>query len=727
MTVYDASTLLGCDNKISPLQYPVARRDESVVETHHGVEVNDVYRWLEDPDAEETQKYVDQQNKISQPFLEGCEAWKKINEKFTKLWNYETYYCPVKHGKYYYFEKNTGLQNQDVMYQQDALDAEPRLFFDPNALSEDGTIALVEKSFSEDGQYMAYGLSANGSDWFKIHIRNVETGKDLEDVLEKVKFSEISWTKDNRGFFYCCYPHQEGVTDGSETQMNENQKLYYHYLGQPQEKDVLIAEFPEEPTWQFQTVVSDCGKYLVMLISKECRDNLIYYANLEPEADITSKLPIKKIIEKFECDYEYITNNGSKMYFRTNKNASNYRIIMIDFENPREENWQTLIPEHATDVLDAVRCVNEDKLIIHYLHDVKSVLQLHSLQSGELLHKFQLDMGSIVGLTGKRKSSELFYQFSSFLTPGIIYHYDFKWNNFTAKVLREIKINLEGYSPSNYKVEQVFYESKDATKIPMFVVYKNSNSEKKTPRPCFLYGYGGFNCSIYPSFSVKDVMFLDTFDGVIAYPNIRGGGEYGEKWHNAGRLLNKQNVFNDFQAAAEFLIANNYTTKDRLVIQGASNGGLLIGACINQRPDLFGAAIAEVGVMDMLRFHKFTIGYAWCSDFGNLDEKEHFENLIKYSPLHNVHTPKSPSEEYPSTLVLTADHDDRVSPLHSLKFIAALHEAVRNSEYQKNPILLRVYSNAGHGSGKPTSKIIEENADIFTFMLRSLNIDKVHL
>ncbi|XP_061392708.1 prolyl endopeptidase-like [Musca vetustissima] len=728
MTADTPTKLLDSETKISPLKYPVARRDESVVETHHGVEIKDVYRWLEDPDSEETKKYVEEQNKISQPFLEGCDQWKKINEKFTKVWNYETYDCPLKHGKYYYFQRNTGLQNQHVLYRQESLTAEPELFFDPNALSSDGTIALVKKSFSEDGRYMGYGLSANGSDWFKIHIRDVETGKDLEEVLEKVKFSEISWTKDSKGFFYCSFPHQEGVTDGSETQSNENQKLYYHHLGQPQEKDVLIAEFPEEPTWQFQTVVSDCGKYLIMLITKDCRDNIVYYADLEPGKEINTKFEAKKIVEKFESDYEYITNIGSKMYFRTNKDASNYRVVMIDFENPALENWQTIIVEHPTDVLDAVHCVNENMLVLHYLHDAKSVLQVNSLESGEMLHKFDLEMGSVVEIKAKKHQTEFFYRFSSFLTPGIIYHYDFKWDNFTPKVLREIKLNLEGFTPAKYKVEQVFYESKDKTKIPMFIVYQNTQAgEKRTPRPCFLYGYGGFNCSMYPSFGVMDVMFLDTFDGVVAYPNLRGGGEYGEKWHNAGRLLNKQNVFDDFQAAAEYLIANNYTTKDRLVIQGGSNGGLLVAACINQRPDLFGAAVAEVGVMDMLRFHKFTIGHYWCSDYGNPDEKEHFENVLKYSPLHNVHTPTTEKEEYPATLVLTADHDDRVSPLHSLKFVAALQEAVRHSKYQKNPIFLRVYSNAGHGAGKPTSKIIEEVSDILTFMLRSLNIDKVNL
>ncbi|XP_058987087.1 prolyl endopeptidase-like [Musca domestica] len=727
MSSESSNNLEGCDVKVSNLKYPVARKDESVVETHHGVEIKDVYRWLEDPDSEETKKFIEEQNKISQPFLESCDARPKISEKLTKLWNFEKYGCPMKYGKYYYFHKNTGLQNQSAIYQQDSLDGEPRLFFDPNALSSDGTIALVKKSFSHDGKYMAYGLSENGSDWFKIHIRDVETGRDFEEILEKLKFSEITWTKDNKGFFYSCYPNQEGAADGSETNATENEKLYYHYLGRAQEADILVAEYPEEPNWQVVSEISDCGKYLLIFIDKDFQGVLVHYADLEGQTEISSKLEVKKIIDKFEFEYSYITNTGSKMYFRTNNGAANYRIVVIDLENPTEDNWQTLVPEHASDVLHWAQCVDGNKLVLHYVHDVKSLLQVNSLETGELLGVFDLDIGNIDAFWGDKSESELFYKFSSYLTPGIIYHFDFKWKNFSPKVLRSTKLNLEGFSPSDYRVEQVFYESKDSTKIPMFVVYKNSNTEQRTPRPCFLYGYGGFNSIMNPSFSIKNLMFIETFDGVVAHPNLRGGGEYGEKWHRAGRLLNKQNVFDDFQAAAEFLIAKNYTTKDRLVIKGISNGGLLVGACINQRPDLFGAAVAQVGVMDMLRYHKFTIGYIWCSEYGDPDEKEHFENLLKYSPLHNVRTPKSAEEEYPSTLVITADHDDRVSPLHSLKFVAALQEAVRNSEYQKNPILLRVYSKAGHGEGKPTSKIIEEATDVLTFILRSLNIDKVNL
>ncbi|XP_037933547.1 prolyl endopeptidase [Teleopsis dalmanni] len=705
--------------------YPIARKDETVVDDFHGTQIKDEYRWLEDPDSTETQAFVNAQNEISQPFLENCEEWKKFNEKLVKLWNYPKYGCPMKYGKYYYFYKNTGLQNQSVLYQQDSLDSEPKIFFDPNKLSEDGTIALSQKSFSEDGQYMAYGLSESGSDWIKIRIRDVETGKDFDETIEKVKFSRISWTKDGKGFFYGCYPDQDGKTDGSETKQNENQKLFYHRVGTPQKNDVLVAEFPEEPSWRIESEVSDCGRYLIMPIVKDCRDNILYYADLKEIGTIQSKFKVHKIIDKFESDYEYITNIGSKVYLRTNKNSPNYRVIVIDFENPAEEKWETLIAEHEKDVLDWVKCVDDDKLLLCYIHDVKSTLQVNCIKSGALIRNFDLDIGTIVAISGKKIYSEIFYNFSSFLNPGTIYHYDFKTPDIKPKVFREIKLNLNNFKQEDYKVEQIFFTSKDGTKVPMFIIRKNT--DKISPRPCLLYGYGGFNISLQPSFSITGLMFIDTFNGVLAYPNIRGGGEYGEKWHNGGRLLNKQNVFDDFQTSAQYLIDNNYTTKDRLVIQGGSNGGLLVGACINQRPDLFGAAVAQVGVMDMLRFHKFTIGHAWCSDYGNPSDKEHFENLYKYSPMHNVHTPKSEIEEYPASLILTADHDDRVSPLHSLKFAASLQDAVRNSEFQKKPLLLRVYTKAGHGAGKPTSKRIEEATDILTFMYKSLKIDVINI
>uniref|UniRef100_A0A1B0C9Q7 Prolyl endopeptidase n=2 Tax=Lutzomyia longipalpis TaxID=7200 RepID=A0A1B0C9Q7_LUTLO len=708
--------------KSMPLRYPDARRDSSNVEEFFGTKIIDHYRWLEDPDSPETEAFVKAQNEISQPFLENNDEWKVINEKLTKLWNYPRYSCPTKYGNRYFFSHNTGLQNQNVLYTMTSLDGEPKVFLDPNTLSEDGTIALSGSSFSEDGKYFAYGLSESGSDWIKIKIRDVESGQDFPEVLEKVKFSSIEWTLDGKGIFYGRYPTQEGKTDGSETLMNEHQKLYYHRVGQPQSDDVLVAEFPENPSYRIGAVVSDCGKYLILLIVKDCRDNLVYFADLESAGTITGKLELKQIIHKFESDYEYVANTGSKVVFRTNKNAPNYHLIVIDFNDPAEEKWEVLVKEHETDVLDWVECVDGNKLILGYIHDVKTQLQVHSLETGQLIRQFPLDIGTIVGCSGRKCSSEIFFQFVSFLTPGVIYHFDFAAEGKEPTVFRECKIQLEDFRPDDYCIEQIFYPSRDGTKIPMFIVRKNT--PELTPRPCLLYGYGGFNISIQPTFSITGLMFVDHFNGVLAFPNIRGGGEYGEKWHNAGRLLNKQNVFDDFQAAAEYLTANGYTTKPQLAIQGGSNGGLLVGACLLQRPDLFGAAVAQVGVLDMLRFHKFTIGHAWISDYGDPGKKEHFDNLIKYSPLHNIKAPADEAHQYPATLILTADHDDRVSPLHSLKFAATIQYAVRDCENQKNPILLRVYSKAGHGAGKPTTKKIEEVTDILTFLSKSLQVGK---
>ncbi|GAB0087261.1 prolyl endopeptidase [Sergentomyia squamirostris] len=703
--------------KKMPLNYPEARRDETNVEEFFGKKIVDSYRWLEDPDSAETEAFVKAQNAISQPYLESNDEWKVINDKLTKLWNYPKYTCPIKYGNRYFFSHNSGLQNQNVLYSMPSLEAEPQVFLDPNNFSEDGTVALSGTSFSEDGAHFAYGLSESGSDWIKIKIRNVATGEDFPEVLEKVKFSSMAWTKDDKGLFYGRYPDQEGKTDGSETLMNEHQKLYYHRVGTPQSQDVLVAEFPENPTYRIGAVVSDCGKYLILLIVKDCRDNLVYFADLESAGEITGKLPLKQIIHKFECDYEYVTNTDSRVIFRTNKNAPNYHLISIDFNDPAPEKWQVLIKEHETDVLDWVDCVHENKLILGYIHDVKSQLQVHSLKTGDLIRKFPLDIGTIVGCSGRKCSSEIFYQFVSFLTPGIMYHYDFAHEDREPTIFRECKVQVEGFKVENYCIEQVFYPSTDGTKIPMFIVRKKT--EKMEPKPCLQYGYGGFNISIQPTFSITGLMFVEHFNGVLAFPNIRGGGEYGEKWHNAGRLLNKQNVFDDFQAAAEYLVKHGYTTKPQLAIQGGSNGGLLVGACLLQRPDLFGAAIAQVGVLDMLRFHKFTIGHAWISDYGNPDTQEHFENLIKFSPLHNCRPPKDCIHQYPATLIVTADHDDRVSPLHSLKFAATLQEAVRDCPHQINPILLRVYSKAGHGAGKPTTKKIEEATDILTFLSKS--------
>ncbi|XP_031844678.1 prolyl endopeptidase isoform X2 [Nomia melanderi] len=707
----------GRRNIMEKLQYPEAYRDETVVDNYHGVEVPDPYRWLEDPDSEKTKAFVDAQNAVTKPYLESCNAREDIYNRLTQLFNFPKYSCPSRHGDKYYFYKNTGLQNQSDLYVQDTLDSEPRIFFDVNKLSEDGTVTISISKFSEDGSIFAYGLSSSGSDWCTIHFMDTKTGEKYPEVLEKVKFSEIEWTLDNKGIFYSCYPEQQGKTDGSETEGNKNQKLCYHFVGTPQSEDAIVVEFPEEPLWRIGAEVSHCGKWLIVTPVKNCRLNLLYIAELKPDMKFKEKLQLTQVIHKFEADYEYVTNEGSKAIFRTNKGAPNYRLVIIDLLDYAEDKWVDLLSEHSHNVLDAVCAVDQDKFVACYIEDVKNILQLHSLKTGEKLRTFPLELGKVINFTGDKKYSEIFYQFTSFLIPGIIYKVDLKTDE-EPQVLREIKV--KNFDISLYKTSQIFYTSNDGTKIPMFLVMKKDAVLDGT-MPALLYGYGGFNISIQPTFSITKLVFVQHLNGVLAVANIRGGGEYGTKWHNGGRLLKKQNVFDDFLAAANYLIDNDYTTPSKLSILGGSNGGLLVAACANQKPNLFGAVIAQVGVMDMLRFHKFTIGSAWVSDYGSSDKAKDFENLIKYSPLHNVRVPEN--GQYPATLLWTADHDDRVVPLHSLKFIATLQHTLGNLPQQTNPLLIRIDTNSGHGSGKPVTKMIDESTDILVFIVKTLNIE----
>eukprot|EP00043_Microstomoeca_roanoka_P007851 m.75900 g.75900 ORF g.75900 m.75900 type:complete len:702 (-) comp14003_c1_seq1:49-2154(-) len=693
--------------------YPSARRTD-VVEDFHGTQIADPYKWLEDPDSEETKQFVDAQNAISGPFLE-TDFKQKFLTRLKDVFNFPKHGCPFRRGKQYYYWYNTGLQNQSVLYQKDGLDGEPRIFLDPNLLSEDGTTAVTGAAFSEDAKYMAYKISKAGSDWCTIKIRDTATGEDLPEELEWVKFSCLSWTHDNLGFFYNRYekPGKDNLDAGTETDTNVNQKLYYHRIKTPQSEDVLVYERPDEPKWMIGASVTEDGKYFLIYLSEGCKPaNRVYFTEAVP---LTGLLELKKIVDNFEADYSYVANQGTIFTFKTNLNAPRSRLIRGDLSQD-EVVFEELVAQNDG-VLESAWWIDHDKMLLNYVRDVKDVLQLHSLADGAFLRNVPLDVGSLSGAASHWDDSELFYSYSSFVTPGIIYRYDVSKPDEEPTTFYETKV--EGFDAHNYVTEQVFFPSKDGTKIPMFIVHHKS-LQLNGNNPTLLYGYGGFSISLLPSFSVSRTLLCGPMQGVFALANIRGGNEYGEDWHLGGTLGNKQNCFDDFQAAAEYLIEHKYTCAKKLAIQGGSNGGLLVAACCNQRPDLFGAAVAQVGVMDMLHFHKFTIGHAWTTDYGCADDPDQFEWLIKYSPIHNVKHHED--VQYPAMLLLTADHDDRVVPLHTLKLIATLQRELGDKPNQTNPLLARIEVKAGHGAGKPTEKRLEEMAEVYSFLHRTLDM-----
>jgi prolyl oligopeptidase len=678
--------------------YPPTRKVDQV-DDYHGTKVADPYRWLEDPDSEETKAWVEAQNQITFGYLGEIEVKGKIKQRLTQLWNYEKYGSPFKEGNHYFYFKNDGLQNQSVLYALTSLDAEPRILLDPNTLSEDGTIALSGLSISNDGKLMAYGLSTSGSDWNEWKVRDVETGNDLSDQINWVKFSGASWTHDGQGFFYSRYDEPQEATKLEDA--NYYQKLYYHKLGTQQSEDKLVYERPDQKEWMFGAGVTEDGRYLIISISRGAdHKNLVFYKNLQ-----TPDSPIVELISEFEASYSFIDNDGETFWFRTDLDATRGRVIAIETNNPARENRREVIPQ-AAETLEGVGILN-NQIVADYLKDARSSIKIFNLDGG-LVREVELPgIGSAGGFGGKRYDTETFYTFTSFTTPLTIYRYDMVSGEST--LFR--KPNVE-FNPDQYETKQVFYSSKDGTQVPMFITHKKG-LELNGNNPTYLYGYGGFNISLSPNFSISRLVWME-MGGVYAIANLRGGGEYGEDWHQAGTKLNKQNVFDDFMAAAEWLISHKYTKPQKLAIAGGSNGGLLVGACMTQRPDLFGAALPAVGVMDMLRFHKFTIGWAWCSDYGSPEDAEEFKALYAYSPLHNL----KPGTAYPATMITTADHDDRVVPAHSFKFAAALQAAHRGEK----PVLIRIETKAGHGAGKPTSKIIEELADEWAFLVRALDV-----
>ncbi|MGD8450707.1 MAG: prolyl oligopeptidase family serine peptidase [Phycisphaerae bacterium] len=681
-----------------PLVYPPTKTVDQTDELH-GVTVADPYRWLEDLDSPETAAWVAAQNKLTFGWLEQIPAREKIKARMTHLWNFEKYGMPRKEGGKYFFSKNDGLQNQSVFYVADSLDAEPRVLLDPNTLSTDGTVALAGLAISEDGKYMAYGLSSAGSDWVEYKVRDVATGQDLEDHLKWIKFSGASWTKDGQGFFYSRFDEPKG---NQLEETNYYQKLFYHRVGDPQSADRLVYHRPDEKEWGFGGNVTEDGRYLIITVTQGTEEkNRVYYQDLAANDGQTHVL-----LDDFDAQYAFVGNDGPLFWFFTNLDAPRGRLIAIDTQRPARANWVELIPQ-AEETLQGIGLVN-DTFITSYLKDAHTVVRLFDL-SGNHVRDLELPgMGTAGGFGGKRTDTETFYAFTSFSVPTDIYRYDMTTGQST--LYRRPKVD---FNPDAFVTKQIFYHSKDGTRVPMFISHRK-DLVLDGNNPTYLYGYGGFNASLTPYFSVSRLILME-MGGVVAMANLRGGGEYGEEWHQAGCLHNKQNVFDDFIAAAEWLIDNKYTRPAKLAIAGGSNGGLLVGACMNQRPELFGAALPAVGVMDMLRFHKFTIGWAWTSDYGSPDDPEDFKVLLAYSPLHNI----KPGTCYPATLVTTADHDDRVVPSHSFKFISALQAA----QSCANPVLIRIETKAGHSAGKPTTKIIEEIADEWAFLVRILGMD----
>lgn len=690
--------LNSCARAKYAIKYPQTEKTNHV-DIYHGVAVPDPYRWLEDLESPKVKAWIEAQNKITFGFLESIPERQIIKNRMTQLWNYERYGVPYKKGTRYFFSRNDGLQNQNVIYTVEKLDGAPRILIDPNVFSKDGRVALSGLSITEDGKLAAYGISTAGSDWQEWRVRNVETGEDLSDKIEWVKFSSAAWTKDGKGFFYSRFDKPE--PGAKLTQVNYYHKLYYHRVGSPQEEDKLIYHRPDQKEWNFYPETTDDGRFLIISSSQGTSPKRrIFYLDLtDPNAQV------QPLLTDFDAAYDFIDNDGNVFWFRTDLNAPRGRVIAIDITKPQRENWREIIPQ-ANETMTGVSVVG-NRFIVTYLKDARSQVKVFTLD-GKFEYEVELPgIGSVSGFSGKRDDPETFFMFTGFTTPGTIY----KLNVATREVAVFKKPKLL-FNPEDYETIQVFYNSKDGTRVPMFITYKKG-MKLNGKNPTLLYGYGGFNISITPSFSVPNLVWME-MGGIYAVANIRGGGEYGEEWHQAGTKLKKQNVFDDFIAAAEYLVANKYTNPKRLAIAGGSNGGLLVGAVLNQRPDLFGAALPAVGVMDMLRFHKFTIGWAWVSDYGSPDNPEEFKAIYAYSPYHNI----KPGAKYPATLITTADHDDRVVPSHSFKYAAALQSA----QAGKAPILIRIETRAGHGAGKPTSLLIEESSDRLAFLVHTFKM-----
>ncbi|MEP6616713.1 MAG: prolyl oligopeptidase family serine peptidase [Ginsengibacter sp.] len=679
------------------LRYPVARLTDHT-DDYFGVKVKDPYRWLEDENSEETKTWVAAENKVTKDYLSKIPFYDKVRKRLEEMWNYPKYSSPFKEGEYYYYYKNDGLQNQSILYRQKGLQGIPEVFIDPNKMSSDGTAAVSTPAFSKNKKYAAYMISQSGSDWQEAYVLDVASKRILKDKLNWIKFSGISW-KGDEGFFYSRFPAYD--EKNKLTNQNQNQQLYYHQLGSLQADDKLVYEDKEHPLRFIGGGLTEDGRFLTIYKSEGTSGSELWIKDLSNPSSAFTLL-----IKGFDTEAGVVDNDGGKILVRTNADAPNYKVVSINPASPQKENWVTIIPTR-TKLLESVGTAG-NKLFLSYLEDA-STRVYQTTYKGILEREIRLPgIGSADGFNGYRNDSELFFTYSSYDYPPAIFRYTILNGKIDLFRRNEVKVNAE-----NYQTVQSFFTSKDSAKVPMFITFKkglvlNGNN------PTLVYGYGGFNIALTPGFSISNAFFLEQ-GGVSVVVNLRGGNEYGEEWHKAGMLQNKQNVFNDFISAAEFLIEKKYTNPQKLAMRGGSNGGLLIGAVMTQRPDLFQVAIPQVGVMDMLRYHTFTIGHAWATEFGSSNIKEDFSNLYKYSPLHNL----KPGTRYPATLVTTADHDDRVVPAHSFKFAATLQQDNDGT----NPTLIRIETKAGHGAGKPTGKQISEAADIWSFIMYNLKMD----
>ena len=689
------------------LEYPPARQGDQV-DVYHGERVADPYRWLEDPDSEESRRWIEAQNRLTESFLQEAPRREAFRKRLSEIWNYERYGLPFREGRRWFYTYNSGLQNQPVLHVTSAPDKPGRVLLDPNTLSADGTVAVSDMRVSRDGSHLAYALSRGGSDWRTWHVRDVRTGRDLPDRLEWSKFAGAAWTLDGKGFFYARYA---APSEGSSLRdQNRVQQIRYHRLGEPQSEDVLVYSRPDQPDWFFGISVTEDGRYLVLEASlgTERKNRVFYMDLLDPRAPAVDggRSPVRPLIPEADALYDFIGAKGKSFWFRADREAPRGRVIRIDLESPAPDRWQVAIPEQEHP-LESVSMACS-RLFAVYLKDVAAAVRIYPLSGGKAPVEVALPgLGSVGGFRGYESDRQTYFSYTSFNTPAAQYRLEARDGE--ASLFRRPKV---AFDTDRYETRQVFYRSKDGTRVPMFLTHRKGLRPDGN-LPVLLYGYGGFNSAQRPAFSSMAAVWMET-GGVYAVANIRGGGEYGREWHQAGTRLRRQNVFDDFIAAGEWLTNNGYTSPRRLAISGGSNGGLLVAACAAQRPDLFGAVLPAVGVLDMLRFHKFTIGWAWVSDYGSPENPEEFKALLAYSPLHNLQRGK----DYPATLITTGDHDDRVVPAHSFKYAATLQAA----QGGRAPVLIRIETRAGHGAGKPTEMLIRETADRLAFLARVLDL-----